>query len=150
MTLAKHREMTRSPKMQAFWCTRRTPSIQNPFLNSAAALRTVEAGKVQCSRCFSFKFTDHPGQVQNWFDEDLEYDARVKRWRSLLLQQADDAHLPDQTELQEIWRTGFWHDNETHRSLSAEKSECITASPVRSEARWSKTQESWIWCTLAG
>ena len=111
--------------------------------------KQIEAGKVQCSRCFSFKFTDHPEQVQNWFDEDLEYDARVKRWRSLLLQQADDAHLPDQTELQEIWRTGVWHDNETHRSLSAEKSECITASPLRSEARWSKTQESWIWCTLA-
>ena len=111
--------------------------------------KQIEAGKTQCSRCLSFDFTDHPDQVQSWFDEDVEYDARVRRWRNHEMTQLEDVHLPDQNELKTIWQTGVWHNNEVHRGIEGDGVPASsTRSLLRSIARWSKRMKSWIWCTL--
>ena len=73
--------------------------------------KQLEANRPQCSRCLCFEFTDRPETVQNWFDEDLEYDARTKGWRP----SSSGDVLPNQTKLDEAWNTTTWRDDEVHR-----------------------------------
>lgn len=111
----------------------------------------VESGRTQCSRCLSFEFTDHPDQVENWFDEDVEYDARLSRWQPSLHARADELHVPNQTELEldEIWTTGSWNNNEIHRAMMMSASSSTTRSPLRSMAVWMAKRAAWTWITLA-
>eukprot|EP00435_Cladocopium_sp_Y103_P012135 s282_g3.t1 len=111
--------------------------------------KQIDSGKTQCSRCLCYEFTDHPEQVQNWFDEDAEYDARISRWRPSVLAHSEELHLPDQVELNKIWQTGAWNNNEVFRSKRMKKTKSTTRSPLMSTAVWSSALSSWIWSTLA-
>ena len=107
------------------------------------------SGRLQCCRCLCFEFTDHPGDVQSWFDEDVEFDSRTRSWRSSQLALTEDLHLPQQEELQAAWISGTWQNNEIHRSPSKEPGSSTTGSALKSVACWSTTEEQWSWLTLA-
>lgn len=77
--------------------------------------KEIFAGQVHCRRCLNDSFTDRKDQIYRHLDQDLTYDPQVKEWRPSSLTDTEHLHLPDQEELQEIWSTGTWHNEEVHR-----------------------------------